>query len=39
MIEPLVCKGSAPRIELIQLERGIKEKQTELNGVSGYSTC
>ena len=33
MIEPLVAKGSAPRIELIQLERGIKEKQTELNGV------
>jgi len=33
MIEPLVAKGSAPKIELIQLERGIKEKQTELNGV------
>ncbi len=33
MIEPLVAKGSAPRIELIQLERGIKERQTELNGV------
>ncbi|HOO51166.1 MAG TPA: HlyD family type I secretion periplasmic adaptor subunit [Alphaproteobacteria bacterium] len=33
MIEPLVEKGSAPRIELIQLQRGIQEKQTELNGV------
>lgn len=33
MIEPLVARGSAPRIELVQLERGIKEKQTELNGV------
>ena len=33
MTRPLVEKGSAPRIELIQLERGIKEKQTELNGV------
>lgn len=33
MTEPLVAKGSAPRIELIQLERAIREKQTELNGV------
>lgn len=33
MTRPLVEKGSAPRIELIQLERGIREKQTELNGV------
>lgn len=33
MTAPLVEKGSAPRIELLQLERGIKEKQTELNGV------
>jgi len=33
MTAPLVAKGSAPRIELIQLERGIREKQTELNGV------
>jgi len=32
MTAPLVAKGSAPRIELVQLERGIKEKQTELNG-------
>ncbi len=33
MIEPLVARGSAPKIELVQLERGIREKQTELNGV------
>jgi adhesin transport system membrane fusion protein len=32
MTEPLVARGSAPRIELLQLERAIKEKQTELNG-------
>lgn len=33
MIEPLVARGSAPKIELVQLERGIREKMTELNGV------
>lgn len=33
MTEPLVAKGSAPKVELIQLERAIREKQTELNGV------
>lgn len=33
MIEPLVARGSAPQIELIQLERGIRERETELNGV------
>lgn len=33
MIEPLVAKGSAPRMELLQLDTRIKEKQTELNGV------
>ncbi len=33
MIEPLIAKGSAPKIELVQLQRGIKEKQTELDGV------
>lgn len=33
MTEPLVARGSAPRIELLQLERAIREKQTELNGV------
>ncbi len=33
MVEPLVAKGSAPRMELLQLDRQIKEKKTELNGV------
>lgn len=33
VIEPLVEKGSAPKLELIQLERAIKERMTELNGV------
>lgn len=33
MVEPLVAKGSAPRMELLQLDRQIKEKETELNGV------
>lgn len=33
MIEPLVAKGSAPKLELLQLERTIKEKTTELNSV------
>ena len=33
MIEPLVAKGSAPKLELLQLERTIKEKSTELNSV------
>ncbi len=33
MIEPLVASGSAPRLELLQLDRSIKEKETELNGV------
>lgn len=33
MIEPLVAKGSAPKIELVQLERAILEKQAELNSV------
>ncbi len=33
MIEPLVAKGSAPKLELLQLERTIKEKNTELNSV------
>ncbi len=32
MTAPLVAKGSAPKIELVQLERAIREKQTELNG-------
>lgn len=33
MIAPLVEKGSAPRLELLQLDRSIKERQTELNGL------
>lgn len=33
MIEPLIARGAAPRMELLQLERQVKEKQTELNGV------
>jgi len=32
MVRPLVERGSAPPMELLQLERGIKERQTELNG-------
>lgn len=35
MIAPLVERGSAPKIELIQLERGLKEKQSELNSLLG----
>ncbi|MBX2834453.1 MAG: HlyD family type I secretion periplasmic adaptor subunit [Micavibrio sp.] len=31
MIRPLVERGSAPRLELLQLERSIKEKSAELN--------
>lgn len=33
MIRPLVERGSAPKMELLQLERDMKERQTELNGV------
>ena len=33
MVEPLIARGAAPKMELLQLERQIKEKQTELNGV------
>jgi len=32
MVRPLVDRGSAPRMELLQLERSLKERQTELNG-------
>lgn len=35
VIAPLVERGSAPKLELIQLERALKEKQTELNGLLG----
>lgn len=31
VIAPLVARGSAPQLELLQLERSIKEKQSELN--------
>lgn len=31
MIEPLVAKGSAPKLELMQLDRSIREKTSELN--------
>lgn len=33
MVEPLVARGAAPKMEILQLDRQIKEKQTELNGV------
>ncbi len=31
VIRPLVAKGSAPKLELLQLERTIKERRSELN--------
>ncbi len=34
MVEPLVARGSAPKMELLQIDRTIKEKQTELNSVN-----
>ncbi len=34
MVEPLVARGSAPRMELLRLERMVKERQTELNSVN-----
>ncbi len=33
MIRPLVERGSAPKLELLQLQRGIKERVSELNGL------
>jgi adhesin transport system membrane fusion protein len=33
MIRPAVEKGAAPKIELLQLDRQIAERQTELNGL------
>lgn len=33
MIAPLVERGSAPKMELLQLERSLKERETELNGL------
>jgi adhesin transport system membrane fusion protein len=32
MVEPLVARGSAPKMELLQLERALKERGAELNG-------
>ncbi len=33
MIRPLVEKGAAPQMELLQLERGMKERDSELNSL------
>ena len=33
LIKPLVEKGSAPKLELLQLQRGIQERVSELNGL------
>jgi adhesin transport system membrane fusion protein len=33
-IAPLVERGSAPKLELLQLERGLQERQTELNSLT-----
>ena len=33
MIKPLVERGSAPKLELLQRQRDMKEKTTELNGL------
>lgn len=33
MIAPLVARGAAPKMELLQLDRSIKQTETELNGV------
>ena len=35
MVAPLVKRGSAPQLELLQLDRTIKEKTSELNSYSG----
>ncbi len=32
MVTPLIARGSAPKIEAVQIEQEIREKQTELNG-------
>lgn len=34
MVEPLVARGSAPKMELLEFEQQIREKQTELNSVN-----
>lgn len=33
MVAPLVQRGSAPKVELLQLDRSLKERQTELNSL------
>ncbi len=33
IVEPLVARGSAPKMELLELDQQIKERQTELNSV------
>ena len=33
LIAPLVERGSAPKLELLQLDRGLKERASELNGL------
>ncbi|MCB1532673.1 MAG: HlyD family type I secretion periplasmic adaptor subunit [Alphaproteobacteria bacterium] len=35
MVAPLVARGSAPELELLQLDRTIKEKNAELNSYQG----
>ena len=35
VVEPLVARGSAPKLELIQLDQNIKEKTLELNSAMG----
>lgn len=35
MVTPLVARGSAPKMELLQLERSMKERNTELNSLTG----
>lgn len=34
MVEPLVARGSAPKLELLQLEQTIREKTSEFNSAS-----
>lgn len=34
MVMPLIQRGSAPKIESVQIEQEIREKQTELNGIT-----
>ncbi len=34
MVAPLIARGSAPKIEAVQIEQEIRERQTELNGLT-----